>query len=90
MKRALYAVLAVFALVVAFGVTAKAEEHCTDVAKKKWLGPEKVKSQLRNQGYKLKIFKEEGTCYEVYGWDKAGNKAELYIDPASGNVVKSK
>jgi hypothetical protein len=49
------------------------------------------KSQLEQQGYKIKTFKVSGgQCYEIYGFDKAGKKVEIYFDPVTAAVLESK
>ena len=49
------------------------------------------KSQLEQQGYKIKTFKVSGgQCYEIYGFDKAGKKAEIYLDPVPAAGPESK
>ena len=42
-----------------------------------------------NYDYKIKNFKvTAGNCYEIYGWDKAGKKVEIYFNPVTGAKVK--
>ena len=31
------------------------------------------------QGYKIKKFKVDGNCYEIYGHNKEGKKVEIYL-----------
>lgn len=49
-----------------------------------------MKVQVAKLGYKVKTFKVSGNCYEIYGWTKDGKKAEVYFNPVTGAVVKSK
>ena len=50
-----------------------------------------LKARLEAQGYQIKTFKvSKGQCYEIYGFDKAGQKVEIYFDPATGKPIESK
>ena len=43
------------------------------------------------QGYQIKTFKvSSGQCYEIYGFDKAGKKVEIYFDPVTAAVLETK
>ena len=49
------------------------------------------KKGLETQGYQIKTFKvSKGKCYEIYGFDKAGKKVEIYFDPATGAALETK
>ena len=48
-----------------------------------------LKKSLEADGYKIKKFKTNGDCYEIYGWDKAGKKVEIYFDMKTGKPLKS-
>jgi hypothetical protein len=73
-----------------FTSTAQAKKNCTDEAKEKWMSIEEFKKQKEAEGYQIRKFKQPGTCYEIYGTDKAGKKVEVYFNPVDGSVVKSK
>ena len=48
------------------------------------------KSRIEAQGYQIKTFKiSKGQCYEIYGFDKAGKRVEIYFDPATAAVLES-
>lgn len=62
-----------------------------NVPKEKWLPEAGFKKDLEAQGYQIKTFKvSKGQCYEIYGFDKAGQKVEVYFDPATGKPIESK
>ncbi len=62
-----------------------------NVPKEKWLPEAGFKQDLLAKGYDIKTFKvSKGNCYEIYGTDKAGQKIEIYFDPATGAVIESK
>lgn len=80
------ALLAVFVLLA--GSVSFAGPDCTKEAKDKWMPEAKMKEMILSQGYKIKKFKIDGNCYEIYGWDKEGKKVEIYYNPVDGSVVK--
>ena len=61
------------ALVMAGGVL-HAKKNCTDQPKDKWMKEEDFKKRLEGEGYKIRKFKQPGTCYEIYGTNKDGKK----------------
>lgn len=63
---------------------------CT-VPQEKWIKEADFKARLEAQGYQIKTFKvSKGQCYEIYGFDKAGKKVEIYFDPQTGAVIESR
>lgn len=70
--------------------SAYAKKSCTDQPKSKWMSIEEFKKQKEGEGYKIRKFKQPGTCYEIYGTDKDGKDIEIYFNPVDGNIVKSK
>jgi hypothetical protein len=75
---------------VALSGAAIAAPKCSQ-PKEKWMPEATFKSQLEQQGYKIKTFKVSGgQCYEIYGFDKAGKKVEIYFDPVTAAVLESK
>lgn len=73
---------------VALASTAHAKKSCTDEPKGKWMSEEVFKKKLEEQGYKIRKFKQPGTCYEIYGTNKDGKNVEIYFSPVDGSVVK--
>ena len=70
--------------------SALAGPTCT-APKDKWMKEADFKAKVEAQGYKIKNFKvTKGECYEIYGFDKAGKKVEIYFDPATAAVLESK
>ncbi|MBS1960463.1 MAG: PepSY domain-containing protein [Bdellovibrionales bacterium] len=72
------------------GGLAHAAKNCTDEPKSKWMSIEEFKKQKKAEGYKIRKFKQPGTCYEIYGTDKDGNDVEIYFNPVDGSIVKKK
>lgn len=68
---------------------ALAGANCPKHPKSEWLPPAEAKQRIEAQGYKIRKFKVDGNCYEIYGTDKEGRKVEIYFDTKSLAVVKS-
>ncbi|EKS69242.1 MULTISPECIES: PepSY domain-containing protein [Caballeronia] len=83
--------LKVLALSLALGFSgaAFAKADCTAHPKSEWMKESDAKAQLEAQGYKIRKFKVDGNCYEIYGHDKNGKKVEIYYDTKTLAVVKS-
>jgi len=78
-----------FALLATSGMAALAEPQCTSEPKQKWITEGDMKAKIAELGYKAKVFKvTKGNCYEIYGFDKAGKRIEVYFDPVTGNIVE--
>jgi hypothetical protein len=76
------------ALILSSASLGLAAADCPAAPKDKWMTEAKMKEMITTQGYKIKVFKVSGNCYEMYGWDKEGKKAEIYYNPVDGSVVK--
>ena len=74
---------------VGFSGAAFAKADCTAHPKSEWMKESDAKAQLESQGYKIRKFKVDGNCYEIYGHDKNGKKVEIYYDTKTLAVVKS-
>ncbi len=62
---------------------------CTTETKSKWMSEDAMKAKIDAAGYKVKTFQVTGSCYEIYGKNKDGKRAEVYFNPVSGDIVKS-
>jgi hypothetical protein len=82
------AVIATIAGGLAATVPAIASPDCTKEPQDKWLTEDAMKAKVAEMGYKADVFKVEGNCYEIYGYDKAGKQVEVYFNPVSGEVVE--
>lgn len=76
------------ALIALSSTVAFAKKNCTDQPKEKWMTAEDFKKKVESEGYKIRKFKQPGTCYEIYGTDKDGKKVEIYFNPVDASVVK--
>lgn len=85
MKRTL-----LVALLMSLSVAAYAKKDCTDQPKDKWMSEADFKKKVEADGYKIRKFKQPGSCYEIYGTNKEGKEVEIYFNPVDASVVKSK
>jgi hypothetical protein len=67
---------------------AVAAPQCTKAPRAQWMTEAAMKQKIIDQGYTIKVFKVTGSCYEIYGKDKAGKNVEIYFDPTDGHIVK--
>ena len=73
-----------------FSLSAHAKKSCTDLPKDQWMSEEAFIKRVESQGYKVRKFKQPGTCYEIYGTRSDGKEVEIYFNPTNGNIVKEK
>lgn len=82
--------LLISTLLIALTSAAFAGPTC-NAPKDKWMKEADFKAGLTAQGFQIKNFKvSKGECYEIYGFDKAGKKVEIYFDPATAAVLETK
>ena len=84
MSRSALLIMLAFASPAAFPAA-----NCTKHPKSEWLPQAEAKKKLEAQGYKIRVFKVDGNCYEIYGRNKEGKKVEIYFDTKTLDVVKS-
>jgi len=72
------------------GGFAHAKKNCTDEPKDKWMKVEDFKKRMEAEGYKIRKFKQPGSCYEIYGTNKDGKNVEIYFNPVDASIVKEK
>ncbi|WP_423840210.1 PepSY domain-containing protein [Vibrio mytili] len=66
-----------------------AEPICTKESQDVWMPLDAAKEIVKSQGYKVKKFKKTSTgCYELYGYDSNGKRAEIYYNPVDMSVVE--
>jgi hypothetical protein len=81
--------VAIFALAIAPAI-ASAAPSCTSEPREKWMDESAMKAKVETLGYeRIKAFKVTGSCYEIYGYTRGGEKAEVYFNPVTGDIVKS-
>ncbi|MGH6645470.1 PepSY domain-containing protein [Aquabacterium sp.] len=52
-----------------------------------WKKRDELVSKLEKEGWQIRKIKVDNGCYEVYGFDKQGNKKESYFNPKTLEVV---
>lgn len=79
------------AIVLAFSATAAFAGPTCNVPQEKWMKESDFRSMIEKQGYQIKTFKvSKGKCYEIYGFDKANKKVEIYFNPETGAELERK
>jgi hypothetical protein len=72
--------VAALCLLAAGAAHAHGDVKC-DTPKAEWRGQMELQSKLVGEGWKVRKVKVENGCYEVYGFDAKGAKAEAFFDP---------
>lgn len=76
-------------LALAISGTALAGPKCTEGRTADWINADEMQQRIVDMGYKIKKFKESrGHCYEIYGWNQAGQKVEVYFHPVTAKIMK--
>lgn len=60
---------------------------CTTAPQSQWLSVEALKAKAEAQGYKVQKAKIAKACGEIYALDRNNARTELFVDPASGEIV---
>ena len=81
--------LAVMLVLAAFSGVSYAGAKCAKHPKAEWMSEADAKTKIQAQGYTVKKFKVDGNCYEIYGTNKEGKRAEVYFDTKTLEVVKA-
>lgn len=79
----------VLSLAAALPMSALASAKCEAHPKAEWIKEGDARAKLEEQGYKIRKFKVDGQCYEIYGWNKEGKKVEIYFDTKTLDIVKA-
>ncbi len=66
-----------------------AGESCS-VPKSEWQPEQELRQKLEGAGWKITRIKIDNGCYEVYGTDEKGQRAETYFNPKSLDPVNTK
>lgn len=93
MKKVITAA-AVIALVALTGVSAAEASSlgrpCTSAPESTWLTLDELKAKAAAQGFTVRKAKLKESCGELYVIDPTGARAELFVDPATGEIVARK
>jgi hypothetical protein len=67
----------------------RAEDTCTQEPRSQWLPEAEMRLLAEFRGYRIKTFKiANGSCYEIYGFDKDGQIVEVYFNPVTSRLVR--
>lgn len=89
-RFALSAAALVAALIAAPAISHADDVHCTNAPQSQWRSMADAKSAAEQLGYQVRGVKIEDSCFEVKGLSKSGRRTELYMDPVSLKVVRTK
>ncbi len=65
------------------------EDVCTTAARAEWLPEDEMRLLAEHRGYRIKTFKvANGSCYEIYGFDRQGQIVEAYFNPVTSRLVR--
>jgi hypothetical protein len=95
MRRTITTAAAIAAVtVIAFGAGgAQASSFgrpCTSAPESQYLSAAALQTKAEEQGYKVSKTKIAKACGEIYAFDKAGAKVELFMDPTNGSILGTK
>lgn len=62
--------------------------RCAPVPADQWMPIEKVIAKAESLGYAVRETKRSKGCWKVKGFDRNGAKTSLYLNPASGEIVR--
>lgn len=86
--RILPALIIAVAATAATTSAAQAADKCAYVPRERWIPIDQAIRKAESLGYDVRQVEPDDGCWEVEGFDKNGAKIKLYLDPASGEVVK--
>lgn len=66
-----------------------ADTDCARPDRSAWMPESQFREQMKRQGVQITKFRiTPGHCYEIYGFDAAGRKLEVYYDPVDARPVE--
>ncbi len=90
-KRAASSItLAIATFAVALPATATGDDVKCGDASGEWMSTDAAKSKVAEMGYEARKVKTEDGCYEVYAVGDNGKLVEIYMNPVTGAIVKTK
>jgi len=86
-----FIILATSSLILAFASPAMASDdaNCGNTSGN-WMSSDAAKTIMVEKGYDVRRVKREDGCYEIYAIDKNGARVEVYLNPVTGEIVKTK
>jgi hypothetical protein len=65
-------------------------QPCTSAPESQYLSAGQLQAKAEAQGYTVSKTKIAKGCGEIYAFDKAGAKVELFMDPTNGTILGTK
>jgi hypothetical protein len=91
MNKSLRYVAAATAVLWSVSASAQFVEHdavkCAPVSKEEMRPQMELQRKLTGEGWKVRQIKNFNGCYEVYGFDEKGQRAEAFFDPKTFEKV---
>ena len=85
-------ILAATAMTIAFAAPAMASDNDTRCTATSGIAMslEVVRAKAIDMGYDVRKIEKEYGCYELYAIDKDGRRVEIYMNPVTGEIVRTK
>ncbi|MET3915363.1 hypothetical protein ABID97_002145 [Variovorax sp. OAS795] len=91
MNKSLLCLAAASAVLWSASASAQFVEHdavkCAPVPKEEMRPQMELQRKLTSEGWKVRQIKNFNGCYEVYGFDEKGQRAEVFFDPKTFEKV---
>ncbi len=86
-----FLILTSTSMILAFASPAMASDndYCGNTSGE-WMSRDAARSVLVEKGYDVRRVKREDGCYEIYAIDKTGARVEVYLNPVTGEIVRTK
>jgi hypothetical protein len=67
----------------------KGNSPCGNTTRTPWLSQQTVKAKLTEIGFDVRRLEAQRNCYNVAAIDKLGVLVEMYVDPATAEVLET-
>lgn len=64
--------------------------NCGTAPRDTWMSEDAARRLATDKGYKVRNVKVEDGCYEIYAIDSEGRRVEAYLNPTTGDFVRTK
>jgi hypothetical protein len=81
--RILLSVAAIAVAAVSTPASATGVIKCNAGPQSGWKSMDALKAKLTKEGWKVRLAKPDGGCYEVYGTTEKGERVEAYFHPVT-------
>ena len=81
--------LAVAAFALALPAAATGDDVKCGNTSGEWMSTDAAEAKVAEMGYEVRRVKSEDSCYEVYAVGKDGQMVEIYMNPVTGDIVKT-